>query len=181
MKYRKFSLMFLLIVFLAGCGTTYVYHGTLIGENSIGEEREFQIRWKKTERPLWFDECDGSIRLLTECSFEKINFDEGEDGIIFECPSSKHIGVTHDVEVGEPCGEILNAKKIIELKEGKLKLKIYCMCDTGGFIEGDHSYLKARDEAYEFDVIREKSSEYEDGVPPPPECRKKDTLSNDTE
>ena len=181
MRYKKFSLMFLLIVFLAGCGTTYVYHGSLIGENSVGEEREFLIYWKKTERPLWYDECDGSIRLLTGCSLERINFDEGEDGIIFE-RLPRHIGVTHDVKVGEPCGEILNAKEVSELKERKLRLKIYCMCDTGGFITGDRSFLKARDEAYEFDIIREKSSnpKFVKGAPPPPEC-KKDTLSDDND
>jgi len=168
--------MFLLIVFLAGCGTTYVYYGTIEDENSVGEERTHLIYWKKTERPLWYDECDGSVRLLTECSRETIEFQEREDGIIFRRPENYHIGVTHTVEEKESCGEILNAKKVSELTEGKLLLKIYCTYDYGDFTEGDHSYLKARDEAYEFDIIRKKSSEFKEGVPPRPECIKKDSL-----
>ncbi len=71
--------------------------------------------------------------------------------------------------------KILNAKKISELTEGKLLLKIYCTYDYIDFTGGDHSYLKARDEAYEFDIIREKSSEFKDGVPERPECRVKKT------
>ncbi len=170
--------MFLLIVFLAGCGTTYVYYGTIEDENSVGEERTHLIYWKKTERPLWYDECDGSIRLLTECSYETILFDETVDGIIFRCPPN-HIGVTDTVEIGEPCGEILNMKKISELTEGKLLLKIYCTYDYGDFTVGDHSYLKAQDEAYEFDIIRKKSSEFKGGAPLRPECKDSLPIVND--
>jgi hypothetical protein len=171
MRYKKFSFMFLLIVFLSGCGTTYVYYGTIEDENSLGKEREHLLYWRKTERPFWYDECDGSVRLLTECSRETIEFKETADGIIFIRPKNYHIGVTHDVKSGEPCGEILNAKKISDLTEGKLLLKIYCTYDYSDFTSGDHSYLKAQDEAYEFDIIREKSSEFESGAPKRPECR----------
>ncbi len=183
MRYKKFSLMFLLIIFLSGCGTTYVYYGFIEGENSLGEERKHLVYWRKTERPLWYDECDGSLRLLTECSRETIEFQERKDGIIFRRPENYHIGVTHNVKKGEPCGEILNAKKVSELTEGKLLLKIYCTYDYSDFTKGDHSYLKARDEAYEFGIIRKKSSNFEKGAPSRPECRckEKDSLSNATD
>ena len=170
MKYKKLTLIFLLIIFLSGCGTTYVYYGILEGENSVEVEREHLIYWRKTERPLWFDECDGSIRLLTECSYETILFDETEGGIIFRCPPN-HIGVTRTVSEGEPCGEILNAKKISDLNEGKLMFEIYCTYDYDEFTTGDHSYLKAQDKIYEVDIVRKKNSEFEGGAPERPECR----------
>lgn len=169
MKYKKFSLIFLLLVFISGCGTTYVYYGLFEEENSAGEEREHLIYWTKTVRPFWFDECDGSMRLLTGCSYETILFDETEDGIVFRC-TPYHIGVTHTVEAGGLCGEILNTKKIGELAEGKLMLKIYCAYNYDEFTEGDHSYLQAQEDVYEIDIKRKKISEFGGNVPKRPEC-----------
>ena len=166
---KKIFIFFLLIAVFTGCNQ-YVYYGIIESDDCSGEMRNHLIYWTKTERLLWFDECSGSIRLLTECSLETIAFDETENGIIFRC-TANHKGVTHPVDLGEFCGKIIGVKKIDELSEGVLLLEVYCEYDGDDFTIGNHSYLKAQDEPYEFNVIRKKSSEFENGVPKRPECR----------
>jgi hypothetical protein len=170
MRYSRVALLVILVTLVVGCGTTYVYYGQIRAENSEGEQAEHLVYWRKTVRPLWFDECDGSIRLLTcRRSLEKISFDETEDGIIFR-QTGNHKGVSSPVAINEPCGRILNAKKISELGEGPLMLVIYCTYDYQPFTSGEHSYLKAREEPYEFPIQRKNSSEFPDGAPKAPEC-----------
>ncbi|MCK4526619.1 hypothetical protein KAW18_04545 [candidate division WOR-3 bacterium] len=170
MRYKKIYLLFLISVVFTGC-TRYTYYGAIRAEDSVGEMKQHLIYWTRTERLLWFDECSGTIRLLTEGSLETIPFDETEKGIIFRYIPT-HKGVTHPVGIGEACGEILDVKEIKELTEGALRLKIYCTYDSTDFTVGtlsDHAYLKAKDTIYVFDIIRKKSSEFEDGVPKRPE------------
>lgn len=167
--HRKILILFLVVAVFTGC-TQYVYYGVIESEDCSGEMRNHLVYWTKTERLFWFDECSGSIRLLTECSLETVAFDETEKGIIFRC-TSNHKGVIHPVEIGESCGKILGVRKISEIGGGLLLLEIYCEYNPDEFTIGNHSYLKAKDQAYEFMIIKKKSSVFEDGVPKRPECR----------
>ncbi len=166
---RRTLFVFLLIIFLCGCAQ-YTYYGTIEEKDSDGNERIHLFYWTKTERKLWFDEPSGSVRLLTECSLSTVNFDETENGITFYNTGS-HEGVTRSVNIKEPCGEILDVKKIDKLTEGTLRLKIYCKFIEDGFTVGNHAYLKAQDGIYEIQIARKKSTEFEDGVPRRPDCR----------
>ena len=170
---RKVYLLFLLVLVLAGC-TQYTHYGSIESEDSQGKMRKHLVYWTNTDRILWFDECSEVVRLLTECSLETVAFKETEkDGIIFSCLSNENKGVDRNVEIGEPCGKILNAKKVNELTDDTLRLEIYCQYvpDTSGFTLGNHSYLKAG--TYSFGIVKTKSSEFKDGVPLRPECREK--------
>jgi hypothetical protein len=166
---RKKFLLLLLITIFVGC-TTYVYYGGIEAEDSSGEMRNHLLYWTKTERMLWFDECSEIIRLLTECSNETVIFKETEDGIVF--PSNPYYKkVIYHADMLEPYGKILDVKKVSELTEDKLRLVIYCEYDSTEFTTGNHHILKAKEEPYEFDIMRKKSSEFKNGVPEPPECR----------
>ncbi|MCK4352567.1 hypothetical protein KAW65_04075 [candidate division WOR-3 bacterium] len=170
---RKAYLLLLLILIFVGC-TQYTYYGSLESKDSQEKMRKHLVYWTKTERIMWFDECSEVVRLLTECSLETVAFKETErDGIIFRCPSKEHKGVDRNVEIGEPCGEILNAKKVKELTDDTLRLVIYCQYvpEDSGFTVGNHSYLKAG--TYAFCIVKTKSSEFKGSVPTRPECREK--------
>ena len=167
--YRKTLLILLIIFAVCGCAQ-YTYFGSIEEQDSDGNMRTNLVYWTKTERKLWFDESSGSIKLLTECSLSTVNFDEKENGIIFYNTGGNE-GVSHPVNINEPCGEILDVKKINKLTEGTLRLKIYCKNVDEEFTEGNHAYLKAKDGVYEFQIIRGKSTEFEDGVPKRPDCR----------
>ncbi|MDD5530231.1 MAG: hypothetical protein PHX21_09410 [bacterium] len=170
---RKVWVLLLFVFIFTGC-TQYTYYGSIESEDSSGKMRKHLVYWTKTERVLWFDECSEVVRLLTECSLETIAFKETEkDGIVFISPSEEHKGVGKIVEVGEPCGKILNAKKVKELTDDTLRLAIYCqyVLEDSGFTVGNHSYLKAG--TYAFGIVKAKSSEFKGGVPTRPECREK--------
>ena len=172
---RKVIFVILLIVVVGGC-TQYTYHGTIEELDADGNMRTHLVYWTKTERKFWFDESSGSIRLLTQCSLRTINFDESEDGIIFYSTINDE-GVLRDdeskiPEIGlkEPCGRIIGVKKINQLEEGTLRLEIYCKFVAHKFASGNQTYIKARDGVYEFQIIREESLAFKNGVPKRPVC-----------
>lgn len=160
---RKKLFVLLIFTLFIGCAT-YVYYGELSSEDSSGEMRNHLIYWTKTSRVIGFDECSEVIRLCTERSYATIVFKETEEGIIFpRDPEYKKVVLQTDT--AGPYGKILDAEKVSELKEGKLRLVIYCEFDSTDFTSGDHHTLKAREAPYEFDILRKKSSEFGNGVP----------------
>ncbi len=165
---RKTFFVIFLIVVVGGCAQ-YTYHGTIEELDADGNMRTHLVYWTKTERKLWFDESSGSVRLLTQCSLNTVNFDESEDGIIFYSTINDE-GVTRPVNLKEPCGRLIGVKKINQLTEGTLLLEIYCKFVADEFASGNHTYIKARDGVYEFQIIRDKSQVFEDGVPKRPDC-----------
>lgn len=170
---RKIYLLFLFVFIFTGCAQ-YTYYGSIEKEDSQGKIRKHLVYWTNTERVFWFDEYSEVIRLLTECSLETVAFKETkENGIIFSCSSREQKGVDRDVEIGEPCGKILNIKKVKEFEGDTLRLAIYCQYvpEDSEFTQGNHSYLKAG--TYAFGIVKVKSSELKDGVPLRPECREK--------
>lgn len=166
--YRKYILI-IIIFFLSSC-STYVYYGKIKALDSKGKDRHHLIYWTKTERTLWFDEVSGSIRLLTECSNRTVNFDETEDGIFFRCTPQDE-GVGREVALNGPCGEVLNYKKVKNIPEGNLELKIYCQALTDDFSVGMQEYLMAGDSVYVFQVVKTEKDSFADGAPPRPDCR----------
>ena len=168
MNYKRIILI-IFLVFITGC-TTYVYYGGIESEDSSGEMRNHLIYWTKSDRMLWFGECSEVIRLLTECSYETVVFKETEDGIIFP-PDPNYKKVIYQEDASKPYGQVLDVSKVSELTEGTLRLVIYCEYDSTEFTVGNHHTLKAREEPYEFDIIRKRSSEFVHGVPERPDCR----------
>jgi len=160
---RKKLFVLLIFTLFIGCAT-YVYYGEITAEDSSGEMRDHLIYWTKTTRVLGFDECSEVVRLCTEHSYETIVFKETEDGIIFP-RNPEYKKVIFQTDTAGPYGKILDAMKVRELKEGKLRLAIYCEFDSTVFTLGDHHTLKAREAPYEFDIIRKKSSDFKNGVP----------------
>jgi hypothetical protein len=163
MIFRKVFLV-LWLVFLLNC-TTYVFYGEIRAEDSAGEMRNHLIYWTKTDRLLWFDECSETVRLLTERSLETVVFKETGNGIIFDDPNYRKVIHADDPEL---LGKILSSQKVKDLNEGVLELVLYATYDSTEFTIGDHHTLMAREEPYEFDVMKKKSSEFEDGVPKRP-------------
>jgi len=166
---RKNILILCIFLIFAECAT-YVYYGQITSEDSAGEIRDHFIYWTRTTRVLGFDECSEVIRLCTEHSYETIDFKETEDGIIFP-RSYGYKKVIFETDTAGPYGKILDVKKVSELKEGILRLVIYCEFDSTDFTTGDHHTLKAREAPYEFDIVRKKSTEFEGGIPKSPEHR----------
>ena len=173
MKHLRACFLVLFVVLLAGCGTTYYYYGCIEAENSVGEMRSHLIRWSRTERPFWYDECSETIELLAESSNYTVNFLEKEEGIVF-LRTQDHKGAVPGVDTSEPCGLILGAEKVKDLGEGTLRLKIFCVFDSTEATMGtmsQNAYLKAREEPYKFYILRKKSSEFEGRMPSFSECR----------
>lgn len=166
--YRK-MIMILLVVILSGC-TRYTYYGQIEAEDSDGNLRNHLIYWTKTERILWYDEISGAAWLLTECSLRTVVFDETENGIFFRCTPNDSV-VIEDGNMWNMCGEILNADRFAELSDGDMEVKIYSTFLGDDFTIGNHSYLKASQNKYDFIIKREESSEFNDGAPNRPECR----------
>ncbi len=157
-----------LLLGAAGCGTQYVYHDTITAQSSIGEDRDFLVWWSRTERRLWFDGVQGSIRLLTECSPNSVNFDEQESGIVFELrPGFDEAALDDVIGPGGACGTILDAKQIKELGEGTLRLTIRCrpLVDDEGFSTAPNPYLAGAEEPYVFQIRRTRADEFEGGAP----------------
>jgi hypothetical protein len=160
------ALPWILVALIAvGCSTTYVYHGNLQAEDSDGVTRDHIIYWLKTDRRFWFDGAEGAVRILTECMPSTLAFDEREEGIVFRRTPTDE-GVTGDIPLGEPCGVILTAKKVKDLPEGTIEVKIYCRHVVDEFEVGlAKAYLKARDTPYAFDVRREPNGNFPGGAP----------------
>ncbi len=159
----------LLFLVVSSC-TRYVYYGELESPDSSGKVRRHLVYWTRTERPLWFDEVSGSIRILTECSNRTVNFDETGEGIVFRrTPGDSGLDTT--VALNESCGRILKYQRIKDIPEGDLKLELHCMPLTDEFSISNHKYLMARDSSYTVRIVRKEGAAFKSGTPERPECR----------
>lgn len=154
---------------LAGCAHHYVYSGTLTAQDSQATDRQFLLYWNRTERPVWFDESEGSVRVLPQCSLNVMNYDERPEGIVFRARES-------DKKVIEPdrdqhlCGRILNAKQVTDLTEGPLSLTVLCTDSPPDELSRPKPYLKARPEPYEFIISRREVRDFSE-IPVRPPCK----------
>lgn len=163
----RLILMGALLGSTAGCGTTYSYHGYLASIDNTGTQRTFLLYWSKTERLLWFDEAEGTVRLLPE-NGKVIKFVEGESGIVLRRDPAilDQGGPERAVPVGGECGRVLTADLVEELPEGDVKLVIWCDGIGDEFaIGGKLIILKPRDEPYIFTIRRVEASTLPGGAP----------------
>jgi len=159
------------LLLLTGCAHNYVYSGVLEAEDSTGKMRQHLLYWNRTERPVWFDTVEGSIRMLPQCSANTVPYDEQPSGIVFRTrPTDKKI-----IGPAEPaiCGEVLGAKHIQDLAEGRVELTVLCVDTPKDDLDSPKPYLKARGEPYGFTVSKREVPNFSDpgNVPMRPKCQ----------
>lgn len=171
MKLRHLVILSTLLVLQTGCGTTYLYRGCITAEDTTGKPHRFELYWQRTERPLWFDEADGGVRLKAEASTTTLDFEEKEDGIVWQRGAIER-GVIGTIAIGGTCGRILDARHVTDLREGQVLVTVYCDGMPDEFaVAGTGVYPKPRDQAYVFVVHRWEASsappEFSDCSPSP--------------
>ena len=153
---------------LTGCAQNYIYSGILEAEDSRGKNRQFLLYWNKTERPVWFNTSEGTVRVLPQCSMSVMPYDERPEGIIFRARESdkKVIDPEQDTHV---CGRILSGNLVEDLPEQSLSLTVLCADVPPDDLSQPKPYLKARREPYEFTVSRKEVSNFTE-IPKRPHC-----------
>jgi hypothetical protein len=171
---RRTILALLLFTAVAGCGTTYNYHGYLSARDAGGQDRVFLVYWELTERPLWFDTAEGDVRLLAEGrAGTALTYKETEDGIVLIRGPEMDGGEGGAIAVEGICGRILGPLEITDLGEGTLRLTVLCgpLIDDEGFgSTGTRTFVPApRVEPYEFIIrrVEKESPEETPGFPVP--------------
>lgn len=154
---------------LAGCAHHYVYSGTLEAQDSQENDRQFLLYWNRTERLVWFDESEGSVRVLPQCSLNVMPYDERPEGIIFRVRESDKKVIEAEQDKNQ-CGKILNAKQVTDLAEGPLSLTVLCTDSPPDEFSRPKPYLKARPEPYEFIIARREVPDFSE-IPKRPPCK----------
>ena len=150
---RTLPWLLLALLALAGCGTTYSYRGYLQAVAADEQPRVFLVYWQATERPLWFDEVDGTVRVLPEGG-AVLDFVEGDDGIVLRRGPTLDGGRDGDIRIGGVCGRILTADTVAGLGPGELLLSIWCDGVVDEFSVTPYAGLKPRDAPYRFLIRR---------------------------
>ena len=152
---------------MSGCGTKYSYHGYLRSQDNTGAQRAFLLYWSKTERPIWFDEAEGAVRLLPE-NGKVLALVEGESGIVLRRDPAllDDGGPARSVPVGGECGRVLTADRVKDLPEGEVSLVIWCDGVGGEFaVGGKLIILQPRQEPYRFTIVRVEAATLPGGAP----------------
>jgi hypothetical protein len=159
---------------LTGCAHNYVYSGVLEAEDSTGKIRQHLLYWNRTERPIWFDTVEGSVRMLPQCSANTLTYDEQPSGIVFRArpTDTKIIGPAEATLRERICGEVLSAKRIKDLAEGQVEITVRCADTPQDTLDRPKPYLKARDQPYGFTVSKREVPNFSDAgnVPARPKC-----------
>lgn len=162
------------LLLLPGCAQNYVYSGTLDAEDSKGKVRQHLLYWNKTERPIWFDTTEGSVRMLPQCSANTLAYDERPSGIVFRArpTDKKTIGAVEPVLQERVCGNVLGAGQIKDLPEGKVEVTVFCEDTPQDDLDRPKPYLKARTQPYEFIVSKRVVPNFSDeaNTPKRPRC-----------
>lgn len=162
------------LALLSGCAHNYVYSGTLKAEDSKGKVRQHLLYWNKTERPVWFDTAEGSVRMLPQCSANTLQYDEKPGGIVFRArPTDKKVvGPVEPVLQERVCGTVLGFPQIKDLPEGKIEVTVLCEDAPQDDLDRPKPYLRARAEPYAFTVSRLRVPNFSDeaNVPKRPRC-----------
>jgi hypothetical protein len=153
---------------LSGCAHNYVYTGTLAAEDSQGKQRQFLLYWNRTERPIWFDTAEGTVRVLPQCSLNVMPYDERPEGIIFRARDTdkKVIDPERDQQV---CGRILSGNVVTDLPDDSLSLTVLCADSPVDELNQPKPYLKARPEPYTFNISRLEVPDFT-AIPKRPQC-----------
>jgi hypothetical protein len=161
-------------LFLSGCAHNYVYSGTLEAEDSTGKTRKHLLYWNRTERPVWFDTAEGSVRMLPQCSLNTVAYDEQPDGIVFRARETDKqvIGQAAPALKDRICGKVLNAGRITDLSEGTVEVTVLCEDAPADEFSRPKPYLKASEHSYPFPVTKREVPNFSDegNVPKRPQC-----------
>lgn len=159
---------------LPGCAYNYVYSGTLEAEDSLGKQRNHLIYWNKTERPIWFDTAEGSVRMLPQCSLNTLAYDERPTGIVFRArPSDKKVIGEVEPKIEERiCGKVMSANQVKDLSEGRVEVTVFCEDAPQDDLDRPKPYLKAREQPYPFTVSKQEVPNFSDegNIPKRPKC-----------
>lgn len=154
----------LAVLGLSGCGTTYLYSGSIDAADSVGTPRKVTVHWTKTERPFGYDSASSTVALRTECSDRVINFVERNDGIVFVADPEDREAWTGQGAAGGICGRIDNAPRVTLLKEEPLSLTILCKprSSESAMPGRSQAYLEASKIPYQIPIRREATNKVPD-------------------
>lgn len=165
MRYSTLATL-LVMTLLSGC-TSYVYSGSFDAQDSFGNDREFQVYWRKTEYLLLYGVANDPISLRTECSLNTVLFEDSEDGIVFRKREGDNPAVPPPPRAGEEvCGLVPGADQVTDIEDGTaaLSLQVWCRPVSNSRLR---TYLQASEDPYVVDISRAET----DTVPDPPTCR----------
>ncbi len=159
------------LVIVTGCARNYVYSGTLQAPDSQGAMRTHLLYWNKTERPLWFDTAEGSVRMLSQCSLNTVAYDEQPTGIVFRARErdKKVVGKVEPDLSRRICGQMLDANRVADLPDGRVRVTVYCEDAPPDELSRPQPYVKAREQPYEFTISRRAVSDFSE-IPVRPRC-----------
>lgn len=161
------------LLLLSGCAHHYVYSGTLEAEDSTGMLRKHLLFWNKTERPLWVDTAEGSVRILPQCSLNTLAYDERPNGIVFRArPSDKKVIGEVEPKIEERiCGKVVSENQVKNLSEGKVEVTVFCEDAPQDDLDRPKPYLKAQEQPYQFTVSKHEVPSFTEGnTPKRPTC-----------
>ena len=159
---------------LSGCAHNYVYSGALDAEDSTGKTRKHLLYWNRTERPIWFDTMEGSVRMLPQCSLNTVAYDEQPGGIVFRARENdkKVIGDVEPKLQERVCGRVLGENRIKDLAEGTVEVTVLCEDAPADEFSRPKPYLKASERPYPFPVTKREVPNFSDegNIPKRPRC-----------
>lgn len=154
------------LTLLGGC-TSYLYTGSFDAKDSFGNDREFQVYWRKTEYALIYGVAHDPISLCTEGSLNTVLFEDTDQGIVFRKREPDRFADQPVLSGGqEICGRVLDADQIEDIEDGadSLSMEIWCRPASN---RSHRAYLQAVDGPYLVDISRMEV----DADGPLPSCR----------
>ncbi len=179
--WMRLIILTLAMTMVSGC-TNYIYQGRIKADDSAGVSREVVLTWSKTEPLIGSAKAD-MAQLHTECGVLMV-FENRSEGIIFRgepgrdrvAPSLARAGEAINITTGAgvECGRVINASDLKDLDAGKVSLVVRCEPLNTEFSANKRRYIKAREEAYDFDINVSKSWSFfgeTPRLPASPPCR----------
>jgi len=137
----------LFVLSLTGCTSTTTLHtGSIVVNTPTHQHQTSMVYWTTTDRPFWFGTESGTIRLLTSCSTNTIQFDEQPNGIIFRRRQTD-VPVVGDIPLNGVCGRIENADTIRDVDD-ELVLTLSCQNESNAFTVTNTEYPVASVNSY---------------------------------
>ncbi len=173
------TILFGVVLLLAGCATTTLYTSHFRAENSAGQQREFVLYWNVTSSVFTGSKAS-PVTLLTQCSSRTIEYEERpvpgqtQNAIQIIFRGEPGFDTAADSQTLPPsgiCGRVLSADHLTELSGPRIEFTIRCKPVAGNaFAVQDNSYLGAREAPYVADVNISKTKDLAADTPHRPAC-----------
>ena len=159
MRHHHVLILCFMLGFSQGC-TNYLYTGKIMEQDSFEVNREIILYWTKTDSMIGNPKA-GPATLLTQCSLRRLSFDEKKQGIVFLGDPGKDfdiLGNTPVLSQDHVCGRFIDQTSFMDISKGPLSLTVSCRPEIDEFSARpeNQGYLKARTEAYIFDIQEKK-------------------------